>query len=112
VNHNTCHFAAQRRFGLETSTPKRVRFPAAPQKGRTSAALFVLIIGLAPALPSTSRGYDPGYDIPGMASLRTGTRKDATKYVLATVLPIRRTQLLAGGGPFAEEGAKTRGAQG
>jgi len=30
VNHNECHFAAQCRFGSETSTPKRVRFPAAP----------------------------------------------------------------------------------
>jgi class 3 adenylate cyclase len=30
VNHNECHFAAECRFGSETSTPKRVRFPAAP----------------------------------------------------------------------------------
>jgi hypothetical protein len=32
VNHNGCHFAAQCRFRSETSTPKRVRFPAAPQE--------------------------------------------------------------------------------
>ena len=32
MNHNECHFAAQCRFGSETSTPKRVRFPAAPQR--------------------------------------------------------------------------------
>ena len=30
MNHNECHFAAQCRSGSETSTPKRVRFPAAP----------------------------------------------------------------------------------
>jgi hypothetical protein len=30
MNHNECHFAAQCRFGSETSTPKWVRFPAAP----------------------------------------------------------------------------------
>ena len=32
VNHNRCHFAAQCRFGSETSIPKRVRFPAASTK--------------------------------------------------------------------------------
>ena len=40
VNQKKCHFAAQCRFGSETSTPKWVRFPAAPQKGRRGAALF------------------------------------------------------------------------
>lgn len=30
VNHNRCHSAAQCRFDSQTSTPKRVRFPADP----------------------------------------------------------------------------------
>jgi hypothetical protein len=32
VNHSECHSAAQCRFDSETGTPKRVRFPAAPQR--------------------------------------------------------------------------------
>jgi hypothetical protein len=40
VNHNRCHFAAQRRFRSETSTLKRVRFPAAPPLFPLVRALF------------------------------------------------------------------------
>lgn len=40
ANQNECHFAAQRRFGSETSTPKWVRFPAAPLRNSWSEPLW------------------------------------------------------------------------
>jgi hypothetical protein len=41
VNHISCRFAAQCRFGSETSTPKRVRFPAAPQRNKQAREHFL-----------------------------------------------------------------------
>ena len=50
LNHNRCHFAAQCRFGSETSTPKRVRFPAAPprESGQEAHNLWPVFLLLVP----------------------------------------------------------------